>query len=152
MRVSLVTEQPKARDVMPSMLDDQAGKHRVVFRDPTAALITECVDHRRPATAGAAQRVINRLAGQILVIRQERHPNEQLPPTDKTALRSGSTTCCIDPSDLRCTRSTVWSRLPVSSAAGQEPVDLGQEVFPGGIAFRQQVVAAVEWDQTAVRD
>src|SRR5690348_17436002 len=38
--------------------------------------------------------------------------------------------------------------LPVSSAAGQEPVDLRQEVLPGGIALRQQVVAAVEWDQT----
>jgi hypothetical protein len=25
-------------------------------------------------------------------------------------------------------------------------------VFPGGIALRQQVVAAVEWDQAAVRD
>lgn len=38
----------------------------------------------------------------------------------------------------------MWSRLPVSSAAGQEPVDLGQEVFTGGIAFRQQVVAVVD--------
>ena len=41
---------------------------------------------------------------------------------------------------------------PVSSAAGQEPVDLGQEVFPGGIVLRQQVVAAVEWDQTTLGD
>ena len=36
--------------------------------------------------------------------------------------------------------------------AGQEPVDLGQEVPPGGIALRQQVVAAVEWNQPAFRD
>jgi hypothetical protein len=43
-------------------------------------------------------------------------------------------------------------RLLISLEAGQEPVDLGQEVFPGGIALGQQVVAAVEWDQTAVRD
>jgi hypothetical protein len=37
-------------------------------------------------------------------------------------------------------------------AAGQESVDLGQEVLPSGIALRQQVVAAVERDQAAVRD
>ena len=49
-------------------------------------------------------------------------------------------------------RSAAWPRLPVSSAAGQEPVDLGQEVLPGRIALRQQVVAAVERNQAALRD
>jgi hypothetical protein len=40
----------------------------------------------------------------------------------------------------------------ISLAAGQETVDLGQEVLPGGIALRQQMVAAVERHQAAVRD
>jgi hypothetical protein len=43
-------------------------------------------------------------------------------------------------------------RLLISLEAGQEPVDLGQEVFPGGIALRHQMVAAVERHQAAVRD
>ena len=41
---------------------------------------------------------------------------------------------------------------PGSWEAGQEPVDLGQEVPPGGIALRQQVVAAVKRNQPALRD
>jgi hypothetical protein len=57
-----------------------------------------------------------------------------------------------DGHDLAAFAGDAWPRLPVSCAAGQELVDFGQEVFPGGIAFRQQVVAAVEWDQAAVWD
>jgi hypothetical protein len=39
----------------------------------------------------------------------------------------------------------------VSSWTEQESVDLGKEVLPCGIVLRQEMVAAVEWDQAAVR-
>ena len=89
-----------------------------------------------------------------------REGNQRLRQWNLPAARLTGSTAPAAPIALRfavasTTDPSVTNAVTAASGAladGQEPVDLGQEVLPSGIVPRQQVVAAVERDQAAVRD